>query len=118
ANVAPKTLGGREVYGRKWVAAPGAYALIYQATCRAVTIGRDPSARILHAPRLGPLITGDRGRADVFPDELANVLARALVALVVLSLLGLAIRRHLAPTAAGLLGLGTFFLLSAGLRPC
>ncbi|HJZ86001.1 MAG TPA: hypothetical protein VKN99_12565, partial [Polyangia bacterium] len=117
ANVGPKMLAGLEVYGRKWVAAPGAYALIYQATCRAVTIGRDPSARILHAPRLGPLITGDPGRADVFPDELANVLARALVALVVLSLLGLAIRRHLAPTDAGLLVLGAFLLLTPALLP-
>lgn len=104
-------------YSRRWRSNDGAFALFHAAAGRIVAHTRFATRYDLHdAPRLARLITG-RDRDQVFPDEAANLLARALAGIVFAIAVGWALWRRAPPERVAEVAFGAFVLLTPALHP-
>jgi hypothetical protein len=117
AGAGARMSGSLGEYGRRWRVNDGAFALLYAAAERAVAHTRFAGRTDLaDAPRLARAISG-RERDQVYPDEVANLAARALA----LALWAIAVAAglwwRLPPTRLAALALGGFALLTPTLHP-
>jgi hypothetical protein len=110
----PPSLGE---YGRRWRSNDGAYAVLLVAAQGAVdAVYRPPYHEPWRWPRLARALTG-RDRDTVWPDELAQALARSAVLLLLGALTALGVGRRLLPGQLGLLLLLGYQLLTPTLHP-
>jgi hypothetical protein len=111
ASAGSRITGSLGEYGRRWRANAGAFALLDAAAERAVAHTRFSGRTDLRdAPRLARLLTG-RDRDEVYPDEIAALVARAAAALLLVGALTVAIlRRASALTVAEIVFGGTLLL--------
>lgn len=104
-------------YGRRWRSNDGAYAILHRTAELAVSVAYappyyDPWKR----PRIARFMTG-RDRDTVWPDELANFLARGTVFLLLCGLLAVGVKKRLSPSKMALLLLSGYALLTPTLHP-
>jgi hypothetical protein len=117
AAAGPRITGSLGEYGRRWRANAGAFALLEAAAERAIAGTRFAAPVELRAsPRLARLLTG-RDRDQVYPDEIAAILARAAAALLLLGALTVALARRASPLAVAEILFGGAFLLGPTAHP-
>lgn len=117
AAAGPRITGSLGEYSRRWRANAGAFALLEGAAERAVVHTRFAGRVELHdSPRLARLLTG-RDRDEVYPDEVAAVVARAAAALLLLAAFAIALLRRAAPLGFAELLFGGTFLLGPTAHP-
>jgi hypothetical protein len=104
-------------YGRRWRTSDGLFALVHAGARTLVQHSRFAERTELpEHPRLARLVSG-RDRDQVYPDEVANLLARALVGAAWLGVIVWAWRRRLAPVPFAGAAIGAFLLLTPALHP-
>jgi hypothetical protein len=117
ARVGPRISGSLGEYTRRWRVNDGAFAILYAGAERIVA--RTPFAvryDMSGSPRLARWVTG-RDRDTVFPDEAANLLARAAAAAIFLAVVGWALWRRLPAMRLTEAAIGAFILLTPALHP-
>jgi hypothetical protein len=102
-------------YARRWRANDGAFAVLSAGATAALAPTRFGGA-VSPGGRVARLITG-RDRDAVYPDEAANLLARALSLALCLGAVTLALRAGAPPLVVAEVALGGFLLLSPTLHP-
>jgi len=104
-------------YGRRWRSNEGAYALLHRSVEEVTSVVyRPPYYDPWRIKALARLVSG-RDRDTVWPDEMANFLARAAVAAALLWLMLVGRRSWLSPAQMGLLLLSGYALLTPTLHP-
>jgi hypothetical protein len=104
-------------YGRRWRVNDGAFALLYAGAERLVAHTRFAGRyELADWPRLARLITG-RDRDQIFPDEVANLLARAVAGAIFFAIVAWAIRRRAPATHVAEVAIGAYVLLTPALHP-
>jgi hypothetical protein len=112
-----KLAGSLGEYGRRWRANDGAFALLHAAGTAAVARSRFARRYEMHtSPRLARLMTG-RDRDQVFPDEAAGFVARALALALFVGALAWAFASGAPPLAVAETAIGAFLLLTPTLHP-
>ena len=112
----PRLVGSLGEYGRRWRGNDGAFALIHVAAEAAVAHSDFKGRVEIPGSRWLRLITG-RDRDTIFPDEMANFVARAAAGLLWLLAAGLAFSARLPPLKFAEVVLGAFLLLTPILHP-
>jgi hypothetical protein len=113
----PRLAGSLGEYGRRWRSNDGAFALLYAAATRVVAHTRFGQRYDLAGePRLARLISG-RDRDQVYPDEVANLAARAVAGVIFLGAIGWAVRRKAPAVRVAEVAFGAFVLLTPALHP-
>ena len=104
-------------YGRRWRGNDGAFALLQAGADSLVAHSRfREKQRLTNWPRLARLVTG-RDRDEIYADEVAGLLARAVAFGLFALLVGLALWRRLPPLLVAEVALGAFLLLTPTLHP-
>jgi hypothetical protein len=106
-----RATGSLGEYARRWRGNEGAFALLYEGAARMV-----PDRPLSPGPRWARWATG-RDRDRVYPDELANLLARLAAAAAVATAVALAIRAGRPALGLAEVALGAFLLFSPTLHP-
>jgi hypothetical protein len=117
ARAGGRMSGSLGEYGRRWRANDGAFALIQTGATALVAHTR--FARMYElgtSPRLARLISG-RDRDQIYPDEVANLIARGVVLLCFAAAVGWALWRKLPPLRVATIAVGAFLLLTPALHP-
>ncbi|MDB4970502.1 MAG: hypothetical protein JWN44_6191 [Myxococcales bacterium] len=117
AAAGPRMAGSLGEYGRRWRTNDGAFALLYAGAERIVAHTRFAGRyEMAESPRLARFISG-RDRDQLFPDELANFLARAAAGVLFLVAVGWAFARRAAPSRMAEIAIGAFVLFTPALHP-
>jgi hypothetical protein len=117
ATAGPRIAGSLGEYGRRWRGNDGAFAVLYSGAEWVVAHTRfDRRYDMAESPRLARWITG-RDRDQVFPDEAANLLARAAAGLLFLVAVGWAVVRRATAMRVAEVAIGAFVLLTPSLHP-
>ena len=113
----PRMAGSLGEYGRRWRSNDGVFALLYDVAARGVARTRFGRRYDLgDAPRLARWISG-RDRDQVYPDEVANLLARAAAGVLFLGAIGWAVHRRASALRVTEVAFGAFVLLTPALHP-
>jgi hypothetical protein len=112
-----KMLGSLGEYSRRWRINDGAFAVLHAAATKIVTHTRFARRyEMADSPRLARLVTG-RDRDEVYPDEIANLLARIVSGLVFVTLVAWALHQRAPPAKLAEVAIGAFVLLTPALHP-
>jgi hypothetical protein len=103
-------------YGRRWRGNDGAFALLHAGAEELVAHSRFAERYKPESPRLARLITG-RDRNSVYPDEAANLLARAAALALFAATVAFAFFRRWSPLATAEATVAAFLLLTPVLHP-
>jgi hypothetical protein len=117
ASAGARLSGSLGEYGRRWRANDGAFALIHAGATGLVAHTR--FARMYElgsSPRLARVISG-RDRDQIYPDEVANLIARGTVLLAFALAVGSTMLRGRPPLDVATVAVGSFLLLTPALHP-
>jgi hypothetical protein len=103
-------------YSRRWRANDGAFALIHAASEKAVEHSRFRKRYTPGSPTLARAVSG-RDRNQLYPDEVANLAARAIAGLLFLAGMAWAVRRRPDPVDRTRWLIGLLLLLAPTLHP-
>jgi hypothetical protein len=112
----PRMVGSLGEYGRRWRGNDGAFALLYGASEQLIAHSQY-RGRVERAGSSWLRFVTGRDRDTVFPDEMANFVARAVTALLLLLVATVAFVRKAPPLKFAELVLGAFVLLTPTLHP-
>jgi hypothetical protein len=117
AGVGSQLAGSLGEYSRRWRSNDGAFALLHAAATKVVAHTRfDKRYELGDSPKLARLITG-RDRDEIYPDEVANLLARVMAGLIFVALVAFAVHARAPPERLAELAIGAFVLLTPALHP-
>lgn len=116
-SAGPRIAGSLGEYGRRWRGNDGAFALLYAGSEQLVAHTRFARRYPLaDSPRLARWLTG-RDRDEIYPDEIANLIARAAAGAIFLGVVAWSLWRRLAAARLIELVMGAFVLLTPALHP-
>jgi hypothetical protein len=116
-GVGGRLAGSLGEYGRRWRSNDGAFAVLHAAAVEIVAHTRFAKRYEMgDSPALARLITG-RDRDQVYPDEVANLLARMAAGLLFVAIVALALQARAPPDRLAELAIGAFVLLTPALHP-
>jgi hypothetical protein len=117
ATAGSRMSGSLGEYSRRWRGNDGAFALLEAGAERLVAHTRFGRRYDLGgSPRLARLISG-RDRDQIFPDEVAGLLARLAAGAIFLALIGWAVWRRVPAARVTEVAIGAFVLLTPALHP-
>jgi hypothetical protein len=117
AGAGTKLGGSLGEYGRRWRSNEGIFAVLHAAATEIVAHTRFARRYEMgESPQLARLITG-RDRDEIYPDEVANLLARVVAGLIFVALVALGLHARAPPDRLAELAIGAFVLLTPALHP-
>jgi hypothetical protein len=117
AGAGSRLVGSLGEYSRRWRSNDGIFAILH-ATATAIVRHTRFARRyeLAESPQLARLISG-RDRDQIYPDEVANLLARVMAGLIFVALVASALRARAPQQLMTELVIGAFVLLTPALHP-